>query len=201
MNYLKCLFIVGSILPAFLRAQIVHPDTARPSPFITFCSSRTDDVEKPIHMDWVQKDKDIITEKINKLPANGSTVTGIEKLVPHFIDGKCNCRSETEDLGYELKSTRHTIYGGYGSFGVDAVYWGNEVISLRLTVHNHTELIRDYLMEVMQLPFQCVNGQISYEITYRENLEKYRNGSGRLFLSSADTNLRRRRPLIISPMC
>jgi hypothetical protein len=188
----KYLLFVGAVIPNLLSAQLIKSDTTKPSPYILYCNDRDDKVEKPVHMDWVQKDKDIITEQLNKLPSQGSTITGIEKIVPHFVDGKCNCRSNTEDLGYGLKSTAHTIHGGYGSCIVDAVYFGNNVIKLRLTIENHKEIIESYLLAVMQLPFQCINGQISYEITYPENLQKYRNDSAQLFIESADTNLRRR---------
>lgn len=173
-----------------LFGQLKIADSTKPSSFIPYCNDREDNLEKPIRFDWVQIDKEIIKNKINQLPANGSTITGIKKVLPHFFDGKCNCQSMTQDLGYGLKSTLHTIYGGYGSYNVDAIYFGDNVIKLRLTLENHKEIIEKYLLDVIQLPFDCLNGQISYEKTYSENVKKYLKDSGQIFVESADTNYR-----------
>jgi hypothetical protein len=175
--------------------QVKIADSTKPSSFIPYCNDREDKIEKPIHLDWVQIDKDIIKDKLNKLPAIGLTLTEIKKLIPHFLDGKCNCQSITQDLGYGLKSTQHTIHGGYGSYNVDAIYFGDNVLKLRLTIGNHKEVIEKYLLDVIKLPFDCLNGQISYEKTYQENVKKYLKDSGTVFLESADTNYRRRQAI------
>lgn len=170
-------------------------DSTKPSSFIPFCNDRETKIEKPIRLAWVQIDKDIIKDKLNKLPANGSTLAEIKKLIPHFLDGKCNCQSITEDLGYGLKSTQHTIHGGYGSCNVDAIYFGDNVLKIRLTIGNHREVIEKYLLDVIKLPFECLNGQISYEKTYFENVNKYLKDLGQVFLESSDTNYRRRQAI------
>lgn len=175
--------------------QVKNADSTKPSSFIPYCNDREDNIEKPIHMDWVQLDKDIIIDKLNKLPAIASTITEIKKLIPHFLDGKCNCRSTTEDLGYGLKSTQHTIHGGYGSCNVDAIYFGDNVLKIRLTIANHKEIIEKHLLDLIKLPFDCLNGQISYEKIYHDNLEKYLRDSGHVFLESVDTNYRRRQAI------
>lgn len=175
--------------------QVKTEDSTKPSSFILYCNDREDRIEKPIHMEWVQLDKDIIKEKLNELPAIGSTVTEIKKLIPHFLDGNCNCQSVTQDLGYGLKSTKHTIHGGYGSCNVDAIYFGDNVLKLRLIIGNHKEVIEKYLFDVINLPFDCINGQISYEKTYHKNIEKYLKDSGQVFLESTDTNYRRRQAI------
>jgi hypothetical protein len=182
-------------IPGISFAQLMFADSTKPSPFIAYCNNRESDLEKPIHFDWVQVDKDIIKNKLNKLPATGSTLTEIQKLLPRFLDGKCNCQTITQDLGYGLKSTQHTIYGGYGSCNVDAIYFGNNVIKLRLTIENYREIIEKYLLDVIQLPFDCLNGQISFEKTYSENVSQYLKDSGQLFIESADTNYRRRQAI------
>ena len=175
--------------------QLKVADSTKPSPFIPFCNDQEDKIEKPIHLDWVQTDKDIIQNKLNKLPANGSTISAIKKLIPHFLDGNCNCQSVTQNLGYGLKSTEHTIHGGYGSCNVDAIYFGDNILKIRLTIGNHKEVIEKYLLDVIKLPFDCINGQISYEKTYDENVKKYLKDSGVVFLESADTNYRRRQAI------
>lgn len=175
--------------------QMKTADTTKPSSFIPYCNDREDKIEKPIHLDWVQIDKDIIKDKLNKLPAIGSTLTEIKKLIPHFLDWKCNCQSVTQDLGYGLKSTQHTIHGGYGSCNVDAIYFGDNVLKLRLTIGNHKEVTEKYLLDEIKLPFDCLNGQISYEKIYHKNIEKYLKDSGQVFLESADTNYRRRQAI------
>ena len=180
------------IIPNCLFGQFLNADSTKPSSFIAYCNDNEDKLDKPIHLDWVQIDKNIIKNKLNKLPAIGSTISEIKKLLPHYLDGKCNCQSITQDLGYGLKSTQHIIYGGYGSCNVDVIYFGDNVMKLRLTIGNHKEIIEKYLLDVIQLPFDCLNGQISYEKTYSENVKKYLKVLGDLFIESADTNSRRR---------
>lgn len=121
--------------------QLLYTDSTKPSSFIPYCNDRDDKLDSPVRPEWVQIDKDNIQNKINKLPAIGSSISEIQKLIPHFLDGKCNCRSTTEDLGYGLKSTQHTIHGGYGSCNIDAIYFGDRVIKLRLTINNRREII------------------------------------------------------------
>jgi hypothetical protein len=193
--HLKYLLLVMLTIPNIVFGQIAITDSTKPSSFIPYCNDTEDKVEKPIHLDWVQTDIDIIKNILNKLPANGSTLTGIQKLLPHFFDGKCNCQSTTYDLGYGLKSTQYTIHGGYGSCNVDALYFGNSVVKLRLTIGNHKEIIEKYLLSVIRLPFECLNGQISYEKTYLENTRRYSTDSGKIFIESSDTNYRRRQAI------
>ncbi|SHN34423.1 hypothetical protein [Chitinophaga sp. CF418] len=190
----KYLFVLSLTSPNVLLGQSIATDSTKLS-FIPYCYGGKDKLEDSIHLDWVQIDKDIIKEKLNKLPAVSSSLTEIKKVIPHFLDGKCNCRSINEDLGYGLKSTQHTIHGGYGSCNVDVIYWGNSVLKLRLTIDNHKEIIEKYLLKVIQLPFECVDGQIRYEKVYSENVQEYLKESGQLFLESADTNYRRRQAI------
>jgi hypothetical protein len=196
---MKLIFIliafISLTMPKNVFGQGLTADSTKPSSFILYCNDREDKIEKPIQMNWVQIDKDIIKEKLNKLPTIGSTITEIKKLIPHFLDGKCNCRSATEDLGYGLKSTQHTIHGGYGSCNVDAIYFGDNVLKIRLTIGNHKEIIEKYLLDIIKLPFDCLNGQVSYEKVYHDNLKKYLKDSGQVFLESADTNYRRRQAI------
>jgi hypothetical protein len=194
-TFYKYIAIFSFTIPNALFGQSIIADTTKPSSFIPYCNDQDDKLEDPIHLDWVQTDKEIIKNKLNKLPANGSTLTEIKKLIPNFLDGKCNCQSHNEDLGYGLKSTRHTIHGGYGSCNVDAIYFGDNVLKMRLTISNHKEIVEKHLLDVIQLPFECLNGQISYEKTYSENVKKYLNNSGQLFIESADTNYRRRQAI------
>lgn len=188
---IKCTVILSLITPNVLFGQLTTIDSTRLS-YIPYCYEEKYKLEDSIHLNWVQIDKDIIKEKINKLPAIGSTVTEIKKLIPHFFDGKCNCVSINEDLGYGLKSTQYTIYGGYGSYNVDAIYFGDNVLKLRLTITNRRKIIEKYLLDEIRLPFACDNGQISYNMTYSENVKKYIISSGQVFLESADTIDRRR---------
>jgi hypothetical protein len=192
--FFKYLTIFGLTIPNTLFGQSIIADSTKPSPFIVYCNYQNchdDKIEYPINLDWVQLDKESIKSKLNRLPENGSTLTEIKKLIPDFLDG----RSITVDLGYNLKSTQHTLYGGYGSCNVDAIYFGDNVLKMRLTINNHKEIIEKYLLQVIQLPFQCSDGQISYEKTYSENVKKYVKDSGRLFIESVDTNSRRRQAI------
>ncbi|MGI4870275.1 MAG: hypothetical protein ACRYFX_03745 [Janthinobacterium lividum] len=193
-SLIKYAIFCSLVIPSVTFGQQIITDSTRASSFISYCNDRNK-VEKPIYLEWVQIDKDVIREKLNKLPFSGSTVTGIKSIVPQFLDGKCNCQSVTEELGYGLKSTKHTIYGGYGSYNVDAIYFGDNIIKLRLTISNHREIIEKHLLDVIRLPFICLNGQVCYEKVYPENLRKYLAGSGELFISSQDTNLQRQQAI------
>lgn len=188
----KILFIILLTLPNFLVAQFTLTDSTKPNFLISYCNDREDNVEKPIHMDWVQKDIEIIRTKINKLPSVGSSISEIQKIIPHFIDGKCNCQSIKTDLGFGIKSIQHQIHGGYGTCNVDAIYFGDNVLKLKLTIENHKEIVEKYLFAEINLPFNCANGSIRYEKIYYENLTKYLKDSGKLFIESLDTNVRRR---------
>jgi hypothetical protein len=140
----------------------------------------------------VQTDKDIIINKINKIPSIGSSVTEIQRVIPHFLDGKCNCSSGANNLGYGLTISQHTIYGGYGSCDVEVLHFNDHVIKLKLTINNSNEIIKNYLSDIIQLPFVCMDGRVSYVKTYAVNLNKYLKDSGQLYLESVDTNYRRR---------
>ncbi|MDB5193757.1 MAG: hypothetical protein JWQ96_3320 [Segetibacter sp.] len=111
-HQMKLLFtyilLVSLITPSIIFGQLKITDSTKPSSFIPYCNDRKDELKKPIHLDWVQTDKDIIKNKLNKLPAIGSTLTEIKKILPHFLDAKCNCQSITEDLGDGLKSTHNS---------------------------------------------------------------------------------------------
>jgi hypothetical protein len=159
--------------------------------FIPYCNDKNEPIDKPIEMDWVQTDIDIIKNKINNIPKYGLTINKLTELIPHFIDGKCNCQSVTYDLGYALKSTQHTIHGGYGSYNVDALYSNNSILKIRLTISNHKEIIENYLIENIELPFACLNGMPTYEIINHDNIKTYTKKNGRIFIESNDTNSKR----------
>lgn len=196
MNLLyKYIAVFSLINPYALLGQAKITDPTKPSSVILLCNDRPGSLEKPVRLDWVQHDKDVIKDKLNKLPANGATLTEITRLLPNFLDGKCNCRSATYDLGYGLRSTQYTIYGGYGSYNVDALYFGENVIKMRLIIGVENEIIEKYLLDEIKLPFDCMNGQVAYEKTYYENVTKYVKDSGQLFIESIDTLARRRQAI------
>lgn len=163
--------------------------------FIVYCDPRQDKFDGPINTDSVQIDVDIIRGILNKIPANSSSIPEIKKLIPRFLDEKYNWQSATYDLGYGIKSRLHRIYGGYGSFNVDAIYFGDNVLKIRLTIDIHKEIIGKYLLDVIEFPVVCLNGVIAYEKTYPGNVNKYSVDSGQMFLESVDTNYRRREAL------
>lgn len=147
-----CIAFLCLIIPKVVSAQTIAVDSSYWHS-IPFCKSITDTVDKPIHMDYVQIDQDIVKDQLNDIPANGSSIAALLKFLPHFIDGNCNCRSFSQDLGYGLKSTRYTIHGGYGSYNVDAVYFDDHVLKLKLTIDAEREIIEEYLLNLIRLPF------------------------------------------------
>jgi hypothetical protein len=78
--YLLIIAFVNLTISNNVFGQVKIADSTKPSSFIPYCNDREDKIEKPIHLDWVQIDKDIIKDKLNKLPAVGSTLTEIKSL-------------------------------------------------------------------------------------------------------------------------
>ncbi len=196
----NCIILIWITVPYVLSGQIENADSTKPSSLIIYCNDRDDTIEKPIHLDWVKMDVELIINILNKLPANGSTLNEIKKIIPDFVvpghySSQFNCLNSTQDLGYGLRSTLCTIHGGYGYCRVDAVYFGDNVLKLRLTISNNREILEKYLMEVIQLPFYCSNEHIIYEKTYQENIKKYFIDSGKVFVGSDDTNYRRKQAI------
>lgn len=185
---LLCLFF-----PLFSFGQYSFPDSTYPQELLFFCGNFRDTVKKPVQLKWVELDKKIIRNTINKVPENGATISGLVKLVPHLLSSDCTCLSTEYDLGYGLKSIHHSLCGaGYGGYYIDALYFDDHVIRIRLTVSNYREIISDHLLKEMKLRFKCDDGHIVHDITYKDNLNRYLADSGRLFLQSADTNEIRR---------
>jgi len=139
-------------------------------------------------------DIDVITNKVNKLAALGNRIEGIETILPKFVDGReCNCRSFTKDMGYKLKMTEHTFFGGSGTYTASALYFNNNVIQLRLTISfPYRNSFNESIVNAIKLPFDCVNGTVAFEKTYSDKFQLYNKTIGTLFLSSTDSNERRK---------
>ncbi len=182
------------LAPCFLILSVVsfgQVSTDSSSFGIQFCKEETKTLEKPIHMDWVKMDQKLIQKTINKLPENASTIKEIQKLIPHFLDGKGNCSVTTRDLGYDMKYIMHKMYGGYGNYQVEVVCFNDQVMKLHISMNNHQEIIHDHLAEILQVPFDCKEGELIYEKTFSKNIESYQTINGNLYLDLKDTNARR----------
>lgn len=189
----KFIAIISLTIPHSIFGQTPIKEVRDPVAHINYCLGEQTELDKPIRADWVQIDVDIIRGQLTKVAEGGSTIPEIKKVLPHFLTGNYTSRSYTYNLNYGLKSTLLTIRGsGYGTFNVHAVYFGDYVLKLRLTIENHKEIVTKYLLEFMTLSYVCQNGMIAYEKTYSENVKKYLSDSGHVFLESADTNDRRR---------
>lgn len=172
-------------------AQKVNDDRM-PLDFIPYCSDKSEPIEKPFEMDWVQTDINVITEKINHVPEFSSSIEKLKKLLPDFIDGAKNAMNETYDLGYNLKSTLHTIPGGYGSYNVDVLYYKNSILKIRLSIVNHEEILEEYLVKKINLPFTCLNGLPAFELVNESNIKTYEKEYGKVFIQSNDNNTKRK---------
>lgn len=180
-------------LPIILFGQVDNIDPFQQESTVRFCTYYTDkEVEKPIHLEWVQTDIDIINNKLNELSGKTNTTNQILNILPNFFDGKCNCSSETFDCGYNLKSTTFTIHGGYGSYDVSIIYFDNSILKIRMTFDVETEIITKYLLAEIKFSLNCINGQVAYEKIFPENLKKYNSTHGRIYLESDDSNLKRK---------
>ena len=160
---------------------------------LILCYKSKDTVEQPIHLEWVQIDKDIINNILNRLSKHSTTISEIQNYIPTILEGKCNCERITYNLGYGLKSTLYQIYGGYGSFNVDVIYYSDKVIKLRISIiGNYKELIEKYLLNEFQFTLNCSNEYLSFEKTNSTNFDNYVKDSGRLYIESNDSNIQRR---------
>jgi len=185
---MKTLFsnLIILLIPIALFSQSEDLEI-NPLIFISYCNEERESVEKPIVQDWVDTDLEILKQKINPLPEIGNSIANILKLIPHFKNGKCNCNSSTQNYDLELNLSQHTIYGGYGSFQIDVLHFKDKVLKMRISLSNDSEIIENYLLKEIKLPFKCQNDNIIYEKVYSDNLEFYRTTKGKLFLESEDS--------------
>jgi hypothetical protein len=183
-NFLAACFLILSLVSFGQNTDSILFETQ-------FCQDVNKTPEKPIHMDWVKLDQKVIQKTINKLPENASTIKEIQKLIPHFLDGKGNCSVTTQDLGYDLKYIMHKMYGGYGTYQVEVVCFKDQVMKLHLSMSNYQEIIHDHLLEIIEVPFDCKDGELIYEKTFSNNIESYAAINGNLYLDLNDTNVRR----------
>ena len=139
-----------------------------------FCSSENKrEIEKPLHLDWIGIDIENI-KSLNELYQKTTSVDDIIQILPNFLDGKCNCNSATYDCGYNLKSTNYEMYGGYGQCFVSALYFDDQLIRLRFSIDNDTEIANKYLLPQIKFPLTCINGKVSNEIIFQKNIESYK---------------------------
>ena len=162
---------------------------------VSSCGSKEDKIEKSIHPEWVEIDKKNI-EILNKLYNHCSTLDAIEETLPNFTNNKENNRfkGETYDCGYNLKSTHHQYYGGYGFINVSILYFENKVLKIRLTLDIDREIVNGLLYEI-KFPLQCLNNKLVFEKTFKENINDYRKNYGNLFIEFEDENSKRQNVL------
>lgn len=192
-NQMKKILFLLLFLPLLSNSQSDTIDSFNQKIIINLCNYyNSKEVEKPIHLEWIQTDINIIKNKLNKLNGKIVYTNQILEILPNFFDGKCNCSSETFECGYNLKSTTFKIHGGYGSYDVSIIYFDNSVLKIRMTLDTDTEIINDYLLPEIKFSLNCLNGRLVYEKTFPENIKKYNSAYGKLFLESDDSNSKRK---------
>lgn len=189
----KTLFLSLIIILYLFQVAKAQNDTL-PSFLVQYCNYDKLLSDKPIERKYIDMDVDVITNKVNKLASLGNTISGIETILPKFIDGtECNCRSFTKDIGYKLKMTEHTFFGGSGTYTASALYFDNNVIQLRLTISfPYRNSFDERIANAIKLPFDCVNGAVAFEKTYIDKFQLYNKTITTLFLTSTDSNDRRK---------
>jgi hypothetical protein len=192
MKKIKILLLFAFI-PFFCSGQENKIDSIKQKSIATLCYYyKNSEVEKPTNLDWVQKDIEIVQNKLNKLIENNDATNKIIEILPNFFNGECNCLTETFDYGYNLKSTEHVIFGGYGGYKISIIYFENYILKIRIIFDIEKEIMEPYLLSKINFPIDCINGQITYEKTFLDNLEKYNFKFGKLFIESYDTNVKRK---------
>lgn len=187
---MKILYFFLILLPLFSNSQEQNIDSLNQASIVSFCGyNNEEEIEKPIQLEWVQTDIDIVKDYLNKVNVN--TIEQILKILPNLFDGKCNCSSKTYECGYNLKSTIYKIHGGYGSYNVSIIYFDNYILKIRTTFEVEKEIITNYLLPEIKFPLNCIYGRVGYEKSYSENLKKYNSIYGRLYLESKDSNIKR----------
>lgn len=188
--------ILWLMLPSTMLGQDMS-DSSRLTSVLEYCTDHLWSVANPIDLEKANRDIDIFLDIINILPLAGNSILGIKEVIPEFpsTDENDSWRY-TYDLGYGLKSTAFGFFGGgYGTYNVSVIYYDDNVIKLRITMRHNEEFIKQYLLEHIKLPFECINGLISYDTTYEESLSRIPFNYNNMHFESRDTNLLRRQSI------
>lgn len=158
---------------------------------ILACRGNEWNVEKPIREDWVSVDVENV-KKLNQLYFNSKSIADVGKIFPSFLNSKGNCRSDTYDCGYNLKSTIHEVYGGYGSVHISALYFDDKIIKLRFTIDMPGQIVFNNLSSNIEFPLECKYGLLSCDKIIEENLKDYELKFGTLSLEINDKVVKKR---------
>lgn len=192
-NPLSKIAILSVLLAAYPSSVTKAQIDTTPSVLVQFCNySKL--TEQYVEKKYVETDIAVIKTKVNRLANTGGTISSIKEILPKFIEGtNCNCNSYTSDLGYSLKMTEHTFYGGSGTYTASTLYFDDYVIQIRLTISfPYRNSLSESIVNAIKAPFDCVNDVVSYEKIYKENLLLYNRTIGTLFLTVSDSNERRK---------
>ena len=175
-----------------LRAQTLISDSA----LIRYCCDDTNAIEKPLNYKWLNLDKTIIKEKINKLPGSSKTLEDIKLILPYLFDTKYhNCLTNTVDLGYGVKLIKHTFYGGYSSFYWEAICFDKYVLKARTSINSRKDLMSKYYFNSITIPVKCLDKTLTNDIVYYDNINKYISDSSKLFIDTFTFYSRRNQAL------
>lgn len=192
IDYLRTMRYLTLLLLAFLNTGFSQTklDTITMKNVLA-CNNGTWNVEKPIQLDWVNTDIENV-KKLNQLNKQSNSITDIEKIFPGFIKPIGNCKSTTYDCGYNLKTTDHEFYGGYGSVHVSALYFEDKIIKIRFTIHSPGQIVYTYLSSVVEFPLKCKYNNLIYDKIIEDNLKEYESKFGALSLEIEDNNTKRK---------
>lgn len=192
IDYLRIMKYLTFLLLVFLNTGFsqTKSDTITMQNVLA-CNNGTWNVEKPIQLDWVNNDMENV-KKLNQLNKRSNSIADIEKIFPGFIKPIGNCRSITYDCGYNLKSTDHEFYGGYGSVHVSALYFEDKIIKIRFTIDCPGQIAYTYLSTVVEFPLKCKYNNLVYDKIIEDNLKEYESKFGALSLEIEDNNTKRK---------
>lgn len=175
-----------------MTAQSFVSDSA----LIRYCCDDTNSIEKSLESKWLNLDKTIIKEKINRLPYSSATLDEVKSILPYLFDTKYhNCRTQTTDLGYGLKLIKHSFYGGYSSFYWEAVCFDNYVLKARTSIDSRRDLMSKYYFSSITIPVKCIDKTLMNDVIYHENIQKYISDSSKLFIDTFTLYSRRNEAL------
>ncbi|GAA4051943.1 hypothetical protein [Flavobacterium chungnamense] len=154
---------------------------------INICNYSEVENKKPIELDWVDIDRESI-KKLNKLYTKFNTLEDIQRVFPNFISGEGNFANKTYDCGYNLKTSIHQDYGGYGSIYISALYFENKILKIRFTIDIDREIVFNYLKADIKFVVECKNDKLTFDKIIESNVQEYIKKHGDLYLVEFNEN-------------
>jgi hypothetical protein len=142
---------------------------------VDLCFNKYDTVyEKPIVMDWVNKDVGIIERIFNKLPEKCINLDSVQILIPNLLNKRGNGELEKYDLGNETEWYHYQMFGGYGEVDFEFITYQTKILRMNEYIENRSELFRPYFLPKIKVDVFCNGDQLEHIYLNQENISEYK---------------------------